>query len=90
MLFLRYSVAVVVAPDGAGPQTVQAAQELVILDTATGVPGVASGSAPILIAGGNSPTAANLNTAAVAMGTLVSSQLQANLAQIQGFATGGD
>jgi hypothetical protein len=74
------------APDGAASETVPNAQ---VAEFSLGPPGSSSGSY-ILVPGGNAPSTANINTAVVAAGAALSTAAQAAIAQIQGFATGGD
>lgn len=84
---LRYSLDIVWIPDGAGPMTVPDAQRLKL-----------SQSAIVQVPGGDSPTAANFNTAigvtsgnviANSMASDLEAQVLTNLTRIQGFATGG-
>ncbi len=74
------------APDGAGPETVPNAQKV---EFSLGAPGSSNGGY-ILVPGGNAPSTANINTAIVAAGAALSTAAQAAIAQIQGFASGGD
>ena len=76
-------------PDGAGPLTVPSAQSLSISIGA--VPGVLGQANPITVAGGDSPTSAQLIAAATAMGTALGNALTAaQIAAIQGWASGGN
>jgi len=43
----------------------------------------------ILVPGGDAPSTGNISTACTTLGTTVATLLNANIAQIQGFATGG-
>lgn len=74
------------APDGAGPMTVPDAQ---VAEFSLGEQG-SSSSSYVLVPGGNAPSMANINTAVVAAGATLSTAAQAAIAQIQGFASGGD
>jgi len=89
MYVLTGQVAINWVPDGAGAMSVPDAQKLTVfvnyIPTLAGI-----NAAPITVPGANAPSTANLNTAAVAFGAAVSTMLQANVTQIQGFATGGD
>ena len=85
---LRYSLDVVWIGDGAGPMSVPSAQRLKLTQTAI-----------VQVPGGDSPSAANFNTAigvtsgnviANSMASDLEAQVLANLTQIQGFATGGN
>ncbi len=76
---LRYSLVVVWIGDGAGPMSVPDAQRKEFFQ-----------SSIVSVPGGDTPTAANFNTAI--SGTMVTdleAQVLANLGQLQGFATGG-
>ncbi len=89
MYVLTGSVTISWLPDGAGPMTVPSAQALKVL--CDYIPAqTAIAAAPIAVPGGDAPSTSNLNTAAVAFGAAISTLLQANVTQIQGFATGGD
>ena len=88
MYLLKWSVNIVWAPDGAGPESgVGNAQSLLVSEAGgTGVPA----GAPIIVPGGNAPTQANFNTAVVAIVAPAEAAIAANLAALQGWATGGD
>lgn len=84
---LQYSMVVVWIPDGAAAMTVPNAQRKKFVQTAL-----------VAVPGGDSPTAANFNTAigvtsgnviANSMASDLEAQVLANLGQLQGFATGG-
>jgi hypothetical protein len=73
--------------DGSGPMSVPSAQRLKLTQTAI-----------VQVPGGDSPSAANFNTAigvtsgnviANSMASDLEAQVLANLTRIQGFATGG-
>jgi hypothetical protein len=78
---VTYTLNISWVPDGAGPMSVPSAQ----------TKGV-SQSGALVVPGANAPTAANIVTACAAAGADASTQLTtaANLAQIQGFASGGN
>lgn len=89
MYVLTGSVNISWLPDGGGPMTVPTAQTLkVLIDYVPAQAGIAA--APIAVPGGDAPSTGNLNTAATAFGTAVSTMLQANVTQIQNWASGGD
>ncbi len=76
---LKYSLSVEYLPVGAGPMSVPDAQKIKFVQ-----------ATPVLVPGGETPSAANFNTAiSGAMVTDLEAQVLANLGQIQGFATGG-
>ena len=84
---LRYALDVVWVPNGAGPMTAPDAQRKKFTQTAM-----------IPVPGGDTPTAANFNTAigvttgnviAGSMAADLETQVLAALTQLQGFATGG-
>ena len=84
---LRYSMDIVWIGDGSGPMSVPSAQRLKLTQTAI-----------VQVPGGDSPTAANFNTAigvtsgnviANSMASDLEAQVLANLTRIQGFSTGG-
>lgn len=89
---LRYQMDVIWVPDGAGPMTslIGAGSNI-----GTGVGGGAQvktifQAAAVPVPGGDAPSQANFNTAiSGAMVTDLEAQIAANLAQIQGFASGG-
>lgn len=75
---LRYQLSVVWLPDGAGPMTVPDAQVLTMFN-----------SSIVTVPGGNAPTTDNFDTAIEGPMTAdLEAQIDANIAQIQGFATG--
>lgn len=82
---IKWRVEVCLVADGAGPMEVPAQQTL-ILNSDFG-----ANSGPVLVPGGSTPTGANFTTAATTVGTNIGTALNvaAVLAQIQGFATGG-
>lgn len=76
---LRYSLDVVWIPDGASAMTVPDAQRKKF-----------NQSSIVQVPGGDSPTAANFNTAiSGGMVTDLEAQVLASLGQLQGFSTGG-
>jgi hypothetical protein len=84
---LKYSMEVVWIGDGASSMSVPSAQRKKFLQ-----------SAIVQVPGGDTPTAANFNTAiGVTSGNVIANslasdleaQVLANLGQLQGFATGG-
>lgn len=84
---LKYSLSVVWIPDGGSAMTVPNAQLKKFVQTGI-----------VQVPGGDSPTAANFNTAigvttgnviANSMASDLEAQVLANLGQLQGFATGG-
>lgn len=75
------------APDGAGPMTVPEAQSI---EATLGDSGSNAGTGFILVPGANAPSTGNINTAVTTAATAISTYLQAQIAQIQGWATGGD
>ena len=84
---LRYSLDVVWIGDGANAMSVPSAQKKKFVQ-----------SGIVQVPGGDSPTAANFNTAigvtsgnviANSMASDLEAQVLASLAQLQGFATGG-
>lgn len=77
---IKYSLNVEWVGDGCGPMSVPSAQKIRFAQTS-----------PVLVPGGDSPSAANFNTAITGgMTTDLEAQVLANLGQIQGFATGGN
>lgn len=87
MYLVSGSINISWAPDGAGPETVPNAQTV---QFSLGSQGSSTSGGYILVPGGNAPTTGNINTAVVAAGAALSLAAQAAIAQIQGFATGGD
>ena len=84
---IRYSMDVVWIGDGANAMSVPSAQRKKFTQTAI-----------VQVPGGDSPTAANFNTAigvttgnviANSMASDLQAQVLANLGQLQGFSTGG-
>lgn len=73
------------APDGAQADTVPSAQSL----EAVAGDAYANAGGFTLVPGGNAPSAANVNTAVLAAAALISTYLQAQIGQIQGWASGG-
>ena len=94
---IKYSYEILFIPDGAGPMSVQSAQKLRLgtLDFAgltvdnpqNLTPGQPTGYQQV--PGGDTPTQANFNTAVAAAAQDIDVAIAANLARIQGFATGG-
>jgi hypothetical protein len=78
MYQVSFDISVEWVGDGAGPMSVPSAQRLKLKGT------------PVQVPGGDSPSGANLNTAGTLIGTACQGLLVANIAQIQGFASGGD
>lgn len=77
---LRYSLDIVWIPDGAGPMTAPDSQRLKLTQAAI-----------VQVPGGDSPSAANFNTAITgAMTTDLEAQVLKNLTYIQGWSTGGN
>jgi hypothetical protein len=85
---LLYTVRVCFVPDGAGPMSVPSAQSFAFSQEQT-----------IIVPGGNSPSLANFNTAmtsssstpaAGSMAADLNTQISADLATIQAWATGGN
>lgn len=85
---LRYTMTVCWIPDGAGAMSVPSAQVKTLTQ-----------SSLIAVPGGDAPTQGNFNTAisgasatpaGPSMANDLAAQVAANLAQIQGFATGGN
>jgi hypothetical protein len=74
------------APDGAGAMTVPETQalEAVVGDA------YANAGSFVLVPGLNAPSTSNVNTAVTAAAALASTYLQAQIAQIQGWASGGN
>jgi len=74
--------------DGCGPMGVPSAQVLqvsTLLQPYTG-----SGTLiPVPVPGGDAPSTANITTACTTVGTNMAAALNAQISQIQGFATGG-
>lgn len=79
---LRYTVNIDWIPDGAGSMSVPSAQTLQAI-------GQAEFGNSISVPGADAPTTGNISTACTALGTQLAAQLNASIAQIQGFATGG-
>lgn len=84
---IRYSMEVVWIGDGASAMSVPSAQRKKFVQTSI-----------VQVPGGDSPTAANFNTAigvtsgnviANSMASDLQAQVLANLGQLQGFSTGG-
>lgn len=69
--------------DGVGPMSVPSAQTL----QATVGPGQAT---EVVVPGGDSPTTGNVSTACTTLAAALAAILNANIGQIQGFATGGN
>ncbi len=87
---IRYTAYVDYVADGAGPMEAAGAQTLRIDGSPNQTPqGPVSGVQ--IVPGGNSPTGANFTTAATAIGTDLSNQLNvaAVLARVQAFSSGG-
>ena len=84
---LRASVTVMWIGDGVGQMEVGSAQVF----TATVGPTAQSSVGSIVVPGGDTPTSGNMSTACTNLATAVAAVFNttANLAQIQGFATGG-
>lgn len=74
------------APDGAGPVTVPEAQSL---EASVGDAGCNASGTFVLVPGGNAPTTGNISTAVTAAAALITTYMQAQIAQIQGWASGG-
>jgi hypothetical protein len=76
---LKYSMEVAWVGDGANAMSVPSAQRKKFVQTSA-----------VLVPGGDSPSAANFNTAITGgMTTDLEAQVLANLGQLQGFSTGG-
>ena len=76
---LKYSLEIDWVGDGVGAMSVPSAQRIKFQQ-----------ASPVLVPGGDAPSAANFNTAITGgMTTDLEAQVLANLGQIQGFATGG-
>ena len=73
------SVEIAWVGDGAGAMSVPSAQAL-----------FAANLAPIQVPGGDAPTTGNITTACTTAGTNLATFFNASIAQIQGFATGGN
>lgn len=84
---IRASVTIMWIGDGVGPMEVGSAQVF----TATVGPTASSSVGSIAVPGGDSPTSGNISTACTSLATAVAAVFNttANLAQIQGFSTGG-
>ena len=84
---IRASVTIMWIGDGAGPMEVGSAQVF----TATAGPAAGSTVPSIQVPGGNAPTSGNISTGCASLATAIAAVFNtaANLAQIQGFATGG-
>lgn len=76
---IRYTLEVVYIGNGCNAESVPSAQRKKFTQTAI-----------VQVPGGDAPSAANFNTAITGgMTTDLEAQVLANLAQLQGFATGG-
>ena len=89
---LRYSVDVVVLPDGAGGMSVPTSQVISFFNSPNNPAGQTAGqplgqASPV--PGGDAPTQANFNTACANMLTDIEAQIAANLPRILAFNTGG-
>ncbi|HEY1858666.1 hypothetical protein [Acidocella sp.] len=80
---LKFRASVVWVPDGAGAMSVNDAQTLTVTTDFGG-----SGGA-VLVPGGNAPSTANIVTACNTAATNMAAAFNANIGQIQGFASGG-
>jgi hypothetical protein len=69
--------------DGVGSLSVPSAQTLKV-----SIPRSQAGQVPV--PGGDAPSTANISTACTTAATALAAQLNANIGQIQGFATGGN
>lgn len=87
MYLLGMSATLYWAPDGAGSVTVPEAQSL---QAVLGDSGANAGTGYVLVPGGNAPSTANVNTAVTTAAATLSTYLQAQIAQIQGWASGGN
>ncbi len=95
---IRYQIDAVWIPDGAGPLSVPSAQRLqlgsmnfsglTVQNPQNLTPGQPTGYQQV--PGGDAPTQGNFDTALTAMQADLSAAIAANLARIQGFATGTD
>ena len=96
---IRYQLIVDYVPAGSGPMTVPSMQSMILGQPAVQgiglVAGPSAGGSPVqptghqAVPGGEAPTQGNFNTAISAMLTDLENCIASNLAQIQGFATGG-
>lgn len=80
---LKWSASVVWIGDGVGPMEVPSAQVLTVSQASAG------GGGTIQVPGGDAPTTGNISTACTSMATAAAAALNANIGQIQGFASGG-
>lgn len=80
---IRWEATVFWVPDGAGAMSVNSAQSL----TETTKFGGNGGA--VLVPGGDAPSTANITTACTTVGTNIAAAFNANIGQIQGFASGG-
>lgn len=80
---LKWQFSVVWIGDGVGPMEVPSAQVLTVTQASP------SGGGVIPIPGGDAPSTGNISTACSSAATAGAAVLNANIAQIQGFATGG-
>lgn len=83
MYVLTGSISISWVGDGVGPQSVPGAQTL-----KASIPHSQAGVIPV--PGGDAPSTANISTACATAATALAAQLNANIGQIQGFATGGN
>ena len=84
---IRAAVTIMWIGNGTGPMEVGSAQVF----TATVGPTASSTVPSIQVPGGDAPTSGNISTGCTSLATAVAAVFNtaANLAQIQGFATGG-
>ncbi len=80
---LKWTASIVWIGDGVGPMEVPSAQVLTMTQASTGGGGIIS------VPGGDSPSTSNISTACTTMATNAAAALNANIAQIQGFSSGG-
>ncbi len=80
---IRWTATICWVGDGGGPMEVPSAQVLTVNQAS------ASGGGLVLVPGANAPSTANVVTATGTVGTNMAAALNVNIAQIQGFATGG-
>lgn len=80
---INWSATIAWVGDGVGAMSVPSAQRLQQNS------GFSANGGPVLVPGGDSPTTGNISTAATTVGTNIATALNNNIAQIQGFATGG-
>jgi hypothetical protein len=83
MYKIRWEATVFWVPDGAGAMSVNSAQSL----TQTTKFGANGGA--VSVPGADAPTTANITTACATVGANIAAALNANIGEIQGFATGG-